>query len=128
MEFLFLPVTCFSARMQLTPLECIKAEIFALLTPVIKVLLVVMKLGFLSGLWRMNTFRSDECVESAPSDFHFSLLGPQGIPITKEGNGKPRVVLYKTEPVSMPGFTAGVYTKGWCLVEGTDENSVVKKM
>lgn len=30
MEFLFLPVTCFSARMQLTPLECIKAEIFAL--------------------------------------------------------------------------------------------------
>lgn len=77
-EFLFLPVTYFTTRMQLTPLEFIKPEIFALFTPVIKVLLVVVKLGFLSGPQSMNSFRSDVCVESAPSNFHFSLLGPQG--------------------------------------------------
>lgn len=52
----------------------------------------------------------------------------QGIPITKEGNGKPRVVLYKIDPVSIPGFTAGVCTKGWCSVEGTAESCVGKKV
>lgn len=52
----------------------------------------------------------------------------QGIPITKEGNGKPRVVLYNIDPISIPGFTAGVYTKGWRSGEGTAENCVEKKM
>jgi len=39
-----------------------------------------------------------------------------------KGNGKPRVVLYKIDPISVLRFTAGVYAKGWCSVESTAEN------